>query len=194
FLFLFLPSLSPSLPLSDIWNVFKVEILCNGRKHCVEKRYSEFYALHKRIKRTCQVPDFPPKRVPKWMVKVLQQRRAGLEAYLQGVILQNQTLPKELLHFLKLWQALQKFGKAFPYRSLISWKEPFIWEETGFVNETLKGCAVALVLGLVSRNQVWVGTIRQGRKQKEGAAYPLSPSPFRCPQLDQGDLWPSRCC
>ncbi|XP_026539877.1 sorting nexin-22 [Notechis scutatus] len=88
--------------------VFKVEILCNGRKHCVEKRYSEFYALHKRIKRTCQVPDFPPKRVPKWMVKVLQQRRAGLEAYLQGVILQNQTLPKELLHFLKLWQGQQE--------------------------------------------------------------------------------------
>ncbi|XP_032089292.1 sorting nexin-22-like [Thamnophis elegans] len=84
--------------------VFRVEILCNGRKHCVEKRYSEFYALHKRIKRSCLVPDFPPKRVPKWMVKVLQQRRAGLEAYLQGVILQNETLPKELLHFLKLWQ------------------------------------------------------------------------------------------
>uniref|UniRef100_A0A8C6XQF1 Sorting nexin 22 n=1 Tax=Naja naja TaxID=35670 RepID=A0A8C6XQF1_NAJNA len=88
--------------------VFKVEIVCNGRKHCVEKRYSEFYALHKRIKRTCQVPDFPPKRVPKWMVKVLQQRRAGLEAYLQGVILQNQTLPKELLHFLKLWHGQQE--------------------------------------------------------------------------------------
>ncbi|XP_029140423.1 sorting nexin-22 [Protobothrops mucrosquamatus] len=88
--------------------VFKVEIVCNGRKHCVEKRYSEFYALHKRIKGSCQVPDFPPKRVPNWMVKVLQQRRAGLEAYLQGVILQNQTLPKELLHFLKLWQGLQE--------------------------------------------------------------------------------------
>ncbi|KAM6426707.1 sorting nexin-22 isoform 1-T1 [Liasis olivaceus] len=88
--------------------VFKVEIVCNGRKHCVEKRYSEFYALHKRIKRSCQVPDFPPKRVPNWMVKVLQQRRAGLEAYLQGVILQNQTLPKELLRFLKLWQEQQK--------------------------------------------------------------------------------------
>ncbi|XP_063170426.1 sorting nexin-22 [Candoia aspera] len=88
--------------------VFRVEIVCNGRKHCVEKRYSEFYALHKRIKRSCQVPDFPPKRVPNWMVKVLQQRRAGLEAYLQGVILQNQTLPKELLHFLKLWHGDQE--------------------------------------------------------------------------------------
>ncbi|KAG8144983.1 putative Sorting nexin-22-like protein [Naja naja] len=60
--------------------VFKVEIVCNGRKHCVEKRYSEFYALHKRIKRTCQVPDFPPKRVPKWMVKVLQQRPGWLRS------------------------------------------------------------------------------------------------------------------
>ncbi|XP_025021543.1 sorting nexin-22 isoform X2 [Python bivittatus] len=102
--------------------VFKVEIVCNGRKHCVEKRYSEFYALHKRIKRNCQVPDFPPKRVPNWMVKVLQQRRAGLEAYLQGVILQNQTLPKELLRFLKLWQEQQE--------------PPLVWDENSSLHDS----------------------------------------------------------
>uniref|UniRef100_A0A8D0B2F1 Sorting nexin 22 n=1 Tax=Salvator merianae TaxID=96440 RepID=A0A8D0B2F1_SALMN len=87
--------------------VFKVEVLCNGRKHCIERRYSEFYALHKRIKKRCRVPDFPPKRVPNWMAKVLEQRRQGLEAYLQGVLLYNRELPKELLDFLKLWQFQQ---------------------------------------------------------------------------------------
>ncbi|XP_042330551.1 sorting nexin-22 [Sceloporus undulatus] len=83
--------------------IFKVEILCNGRRHSIEKRYSEFYALHKRIKKRCQVPDFPPKHVPNWMTKVLEQRRQGLEAYLQGILLYNRKLPKEFLDFLKLW-------------------------------------------------------------------------------------------
>ncbi|XP_062998321.1 sorting nexin-22 isoform X2 [Elgaria multicarinata webbii] len=87
--------------------VFKVDILCNGRKHSIEKRYSEFCALHKRIKKRCQVPDFPPKRVPNWMTKVLEHRRQGLEAYLQGVLLYNRKLPKELLDFLKLWHFQQ---------------------------------------------------------------------------------------
>lgn len=31
--------------------VFKIEVLMNGRKHFVEKRYSEFHALHKKV--TC---------------------------------------------------------------------------------------------------------------------------------------------
>nr|XP_060611849.1 sorting nexin-22-like [Anolis sagrei ordinatus] len=87
--------------------VFKVEILCNGRKHSIEKRYSEFYALHKRIKKRCQVPDFPPKHVPNWMTKVLEQRRQGLEAYLQGILLYNRRFPKEFLDFLKLWHFQQ---------------------------------------------------------------------------------------
>lgn len=93
------------------WQVFRVEVLCNGRRHTVTKRYSEFQALHKRvrppqlcregtqdsssvacsdspptlpqIKKTCKVPDFPPRHVPNWMPKVLEQRRQGLEVYLQ---------------------------------------------------------------------------------------------------------------
>ncbi|XP_075016736.1 sorting nexin-22 isoform X1 [Calonectris borealis] len=63
--------------------VFRVEVLCNGRRHTVVKRYSEFQALHKRIKKTCKVPDFPPRRVPNWMPKVLEQRRQGLELYIR---------------------------------------------------------------------------------------------------------------
>ncbi|KAM3663349.1 sorting nexin-22 isoform X4 [Ammospiza nelsoni] len=63
--------------------VFRVEVLCNGRRHTVTRRYSEFQALHKRIKKTCKVPDFPPRHVPNWMPKALEQRRQALEVYLQ---------------------------------------------------------------------------------------------------------------
>lgn len=31
------------------FQVFKIEVLMNGRKHFVEKRYSEFHALHKKV-------------------------------------------------------------------------------------------------------------------------------------------------
>lgn len=30
--------------------VYRVEVLCNGRRHTVVKRYSEFQALHKRVR------------------------------------------------------------------------------------------------------------------------------------------------
>ncbi|XP_044306534.1 sorting nexin-22 [Varanus komodoensis] len=93
--------------LSVLLQVFRVDIVCNGRKHSTEKRYSEFHALHKRIKKRCRVPEFPPKRVPRWMTKALEQRRQGLEAYLQGIILYNRTLPSEFLDFLKLWHFQQ---------------------------------------------------------------------------------------
>ncbi|XP_064373743.1 sorting nexin-22 [Dromaius novaehollandiae] len=82
--------------------VFRVEVLCNGRRHTVAKRYSEFQALHKRIKKTCKVPDFPPRRVPNWMPKVLEQRRQGLELYMRGVLYHNEELPQEVLDFLKV--------------------------------------------------------------------------------------------
>ncbi|XP_074773400.1 sorting nexin-22 isoform X2 [Athene noctua] len=82
--------------------VFRVEVLCNGRRHTVAKRYSEFQALHKRIKKTCKVPDFPPRRVPNWMPKVLEQRRQGLELYIRGVLYHNEELPQDVLDFLKV--------------------------------------------------------------------------------------------
>ncbi|XP_042659928.1 sorting nexin-22 [Tyto alba] len=87
--------------------VFRVEVLCNGRRHTVAKRYSEFQALHKRIKKTCKVPDFPPRRVPNWMPKVLEQRRQGLELYIQGVLYHNEELPQDVLDFLKVRRGQQ---------------------------------------------------------------------------------------
>ncbi|XP_066415106.1 sorting nexin-22 isoform X1 [Molothrus aeneus] len=87
-----------SVPLQ----LFRVEVLCNGRRHTVTKRYSEFQALHKRIKKTCKVPDFPPRHVPNWMPKALEQRRQALEVYLQGVLYHNKELPQDVLDFLKV--------------------------------------------------------------------------------------------
>ncbi|NXC31559.1 SNX22 protein, partial [Campylorhamphus procurvoides] len=87
--------------------VFQVEVLCNGRRHTVTKRYSEFQALHKRIKKTCKVPDFPPRHVPHWMPKALEQRRQGLELYLRGVLYHNEELPQDVLDFLKVRRCQQ---------------------------------------------------------------------------------------
>ncbi|NXP29816.1 SNX22 protein, partial [Scytalopus superciliaris] len=87
--------------------VFRVEVLCNGRRHTVTKRYSEFQALHKRIKKTCKVPDFPPRHVPHWMPKALEQRRQGLELYLRGVLYHNEELPQDVLDFLKVRRCQQ---------------------------------------------------------------------------------------
>ncbi|XP_009003290.1 sorting nexin-22 isoform X1 [Callithrix jacchus] len=82
--------------------VFRVEVLCSGRRHTVPRRYSEFHALHKRIKKLYRVPDFPSKRLPNWRTRGLEQRRQGLEAYIQGILYLNQEVPKELLEFLRL--------------------------------------------------------------------------------------------
>ncbi|XP_059570848.1 sorting nexin-22 isoform X2 [Alligator mississippiensis] len=112
--------------------VFKVEVLYNGRKHAIEKRYSEFHALHKRIKKLCKVPDFPPKRVPNWMTKVLEQRRQGLEVYIQGVVYYNEELPKEVLDFLKLRHGYQdpkgsSLAFLLTHRPVLSfYKDPYV--------------------------------------------------------------------
>ncbi|XP_078541116.1 sorting nexin-22 [Lissotriton helveticus] len=99
----YIPSVGPGRPSPErARTVFKVDVLFNGRKHSLERRYSEFHALHKRIKKACRVPDFPPKRVPNWLPKMMEQRRQALEAYIQGVLWENQDVPKEVLEFLKL--------------------------------------------------------------------------------------------
>ncbi|XP_010560001.1 PREDICTED: sorting nexin-24 [Haliaeetus leucocephalus] len=84
-----------------IW-VFKIEVLMSGRKHFVEKRYSEFHALHKKLKKFIRTPEIPSKHVRNWVPKVLEQRRQGLELYLQTVILENEELPKIFLDFLNV--------------------------------------------------------------------------------------------
>uniref|UniRef100_A0A8C3FI93 Sorting nexin 22 n=1 Tax=Chrysemys picta bellii TaxID=8478 RepID=A0A8C3FI93_CHRPI len=124
--------------------VFTVEVLCNGRKHTIEKRYSEFHALHKRIKKMCKVPDFPPKRVPNWMSKVQEQRRQGLEVYIQGVLYYNKELPKDLLDFLKL-RHFQQDAKAssLDHGFLLSHRPVMIFHRDPYVLPSSTGKAGA---------------------------------------------------
>ncbi|XP_030810863.1 sorting nexin-22 isoform X2 [Camarhynchus parvulus] len=107
--------------------VFRVEVLCNGRRHTVTKRYSEFQALHKRIKKSCKVPDFPPRHVPNWMPKALEQRRQALELYLQGVLYHNEELPQDILDFLKVrWCQQSPKGSSPPSTRLLPPQRPIV--------------------------------------------------------------------
>lgn len=115
------------------FQVFRIDVLMNGRQHTVEKRYSEFHTLHKmvrtsqrwngqvvwwgfrnnrfcwltnllangperaaasgtyifdlfvilQLKKSIKPPEIPSKHVRNWVPKVLEQRRHGLELYLQ---------------------------------------------------------------------------------------------------------------
>ncbi|XP_052556586.1 sorting nexin-24 isoform X4 [Tympanuchus pallidicinctus] len=87
------------------YTVFKIEVLMSGRKHFVEKRYSEFHALHKKLKKCIRTPEIPSKHVRNWVPKVLEQRRQGLELYLQG--LEHQSY-EELLRELGLFSLEKK--------------------------------------------------------------------------------------
>uniref|UniRef100_A0A3P9P1P6 Sorting nexin 24 n=1 Tax=Poecilia reticulata TaxID=8081 RepID=A0A3P9P1P6_POERE len=84
------------------FTVFKIDVLVKGRLHSVEKRYSEFHALHKMLKKSIKPPEIPSKHVRNWVPKVLEQRRHGLELYLQTVIMENEVLPKIFLDFLNV--------------------------------------------------------------------------------------------
>ncbi|XP_078388579.1 sorting nexin-24-like [Cetorhinus maximus] len=85
-----------------VHTVFQIEVLNNGRKHLVERRYRDFQALHKKLKKTTKTPDFPPKRGLNRRPKALEQKRTGLEAYLQGLVCDNQHLSREILDFLNI--------------------------------------------------------------------------------------------
>ncbi|XP_068943917.1 sorting nexin-24 isoform X2 [Petaurus breviceps papuanus] len=54
------------------------------------------------LKKCIKTPEIPSKHVRNWVPKVLEQRRQGLEAYLQAVILENEELPKLFLDFLNV--------------------------------------------------------------------------------------------
>lgn len=41
---------SKNSPLSLTFQVFRIDVLMNGRQHTVEKRYSEFHTLHKLVR------------------------------------------------------------------------------------------------------------------------------------------------
>uniref|UniRef100_A0A452U972 Sorting nexin 22 n=1 Tax=Ursus maritimus TaxID=29073 RepID=A0A452U972_URSMA len=84
------------------------------------------------IKKLYKVPDFPSKRLPNWRTRGLEQRRQGLEAYIQGVLYLNQDVPKELLEFLNLRHfptdpKASSWGSQLHHRPVVSFRvDPYI--------------------------------------------------------------------
>ncbi|XP_075217630.1 sorting nexin-24-like [Lycorma delicatula] len=65
--------------------VYTVEVLSDCVHHKIDKRYSAFHSLHRELRKSFKTPPFPPKRVRCTQPKVLEQRRLGLEQYLQAM-------------------------------------------------------------------------------------------------------------
>uniref|UniRef100_H2UTH8 Sorting nexin 22 n=1 Tax=Takifugu rubripes TaxID=31033 RepID=H2UTH8_TAKRU len=84
----------------DRCGLFRVEVLFNERKHFLLRRNSEFHALHRKLRKIIQTPDFPSKRNPHLRTKPPEQRRQELEDYIQDIIYQNEDVPQVLLDFL----------------------------------------------------------------------------------------------
>ncbi|XP_011864801.1 PREDICTED: sorting nexin-24-like [Vollenhovia emeryi] len=69
--------------------VYCIEILESktDTRYFIERRYSEFSALHRKLKKdSLDIAPFPPKRVRNSQPKVLEQRRAALELYIQKML------------------------------------------------------------------------------------------------------------
>ncbi|XP_012280749.1 sorting nexin-24 [Orussus abietinus] len=81
--------------------VYSIEVILpnSGMRHLIEKRYSEFNALHRMLKKECDTVPFPPKRVRNSQPKVLEQRRAALELYMQKMLRLSNT-KQQVLNFL----------------------------------------------------------------------------------------------
>ncbi|XP_076237478.1 sorting nexin-24 [Calliopsis andreniformis] len=72
----------------------------SGSRYFIEKRYSEFSALHRTLKKeNADIASFPPKRVRNSQPKVLEQRRVALELYLQKMLRLSAT-KQQVLNFL----------------------------------------------------------------------------------------------
>ncbi|KZC09988.1 PREDICTED: sorting nexin-24-like [Dufourea novaeangliae] len=82
--------------------VYCIEVLESerGTQHFIERRYSEFSALHRTLKKeNAVVAPFPPKRVRNCQPKVLEQRRAALELYIKKMLRLSAT-KQQVLNFL----------------------------------------------------------------------------------------------
>ncbi|ELT89162.1 hypothetical protein CAPTEDRAFT_105568 [Capitella teleta] len=83
--------------------VYCIGVNTATQSYHLEKRYSEFEALHKKLKKKrSDLPHFPSKSVLKWNPKVLETRRTVLEAYLQVDVVSGSEIPRSLLSFLNL--------------------------------------------------------------------------------------------
>uniref|UniRef100_A0A4W5P6X2 Sorting nexin 24 n=1 Tax=Hucho hucho TaxID=62062 RepID=A0A4W5P6X2_9TELE len=144
---IFIPSFrSEDNPIEKGYTVFKVDVLMNGRQHTVKKRYSEFHNLHKILKKSIKPPEIPSKHVRNWIPKVLEQRRHGLELYLQTIIMENEVLPKIFLDFLNIrhFPSLTKTescGKLTHQPAMLYHRDPYMLPSTHdtFSNVVIEG-------------------------------------------------------
>lgn len=82
--------------------VYCIEVLEpeTGTRYYIERRYSQFSALHRTLKKeNADIASFPPKRVRNSQPKVLEQRRAALELYVQKMLRLSAT-KQQVLNFL----------------------------------------------------------------------------------------------
>ncbi|XP_031847234.1 sorting nexin-24 [Nomia melanderi] len=82
--------------------VYCIEVLEteSGTRYFIERRYSEFSALHRTLKKeNAELAPFPPKKVRNCQPKVLEQRRAALELYTQKMLRLAAT-KQQVLNFL----------------------------------------------------------------------------------------------
>eukprot|EP00112_Aurelia_sp_Birch-Aquarium-sp1_P005017 Seg1569.7 transcript_id=Seg1569.7/GoldUCD/mRNA.D3Y31 product="Sorting nexin-24" protein_id=Seg1569.7/GoldUCD/D3Y31 len=88
---------------------YQIQIVYNGTITTLEKRYKAFNDLHKRLQKTVSLrADFPPKRVLNKDQKFLENRRQGLENYLQALIHEgSEELPVEVYDFFEVSPLVQ---------------------------------------------------------------------------------------
>jgi len=87
------------------FTVYCIEVVCDGKVTNVERRYSEFYELYKKLSKMMDAKiSFPPKRILNNKdIKLLEARKKGLELYLQTVLYTFQDdVPERLLEFLAI--------------------------------------------------------------------------------------------
>ncbi|XP_057300347.1 sorting nexin-24-like [Hydractinia symbiolongicarpus] len=86
------------------YTVYCIEVIHNGKIVQVERRYSEFYDIYRKLQKIIDRKiSFPPKRVLNKDGKLLETRRKGLQFYLQAVLhLFQDDIPERLLNFLEL--------------------------------------------------------------------------------------------
>uniref|UniRef100_A0A3Q3VSZ4 PX domain-containing protein n=1 Tax=Mola mola TaxID=94237 RepID=A0A3Q3VSZ4_MOLML len=116
--------------------LFRVEVLFNGRKHFVLRRSSEFQALHRKLRKIIQTPDFPSKRNPHLRTKPLEQRRQELEDYIQDIIYQDEDVPQVLLDFLHVkhfhtGNKVSSMDYQLPHQRVLGFfQDPFLSDST----------------------------------------------------------------